>query len=666
MAVSVPHAAPPDRNFRQTLSWYRNRVAAMSLPEIGYRIGEQLKRRISRALPSAPAADAATVGDLPGLAGGLVALAGDSGLRADWREATARLRSGRVRRLGLEWPARGGATDWHLDPVSGGRWPADSFCFDVPYRRQTQLGDVKYVWELNRLQHLQPVAALAALEEDRSVAEACCAEIDGWIAANPPYRGVNWASGIELALRVVSLLVVKSLLEPKGLLSLDRGKLAATLAAHGYWLRRFPSRYSSANNHCVAEAGALFLLGALAPGLSGAGEWAASGRAILLAEAERQILEDGVGAEQSPTYTAFTLEWLLLCGVVAARLGNAFPARYWQRLASAGVHLRWITDAAGGQPRIGDDDEGRVFCSRTDERSYVSAVLGCLAATLGRADLAPPAPAMDLRTAFFGDAPSGAPAPTGVRRFAAGGYTIARTEHGGHEGLVVFDHGPLGFLSIAAHGHADALALWLHLDGRPVLVDAGTYLYHAGGCWRDHFRGTPAHNTLSIAGTDSSRIGGPFNWTAKAAAQVISFDGSAERWHVEAEHDGFVRDFGVRHRRRLERVAPDRLVVTDVLRGRGGPFEVEIGFLLHPAVSIAVDGGRAVVGDGKTALLAIDAETPLTPFVQRGETEPARGWYSPAFGEKVPARRLAYVGRMAVDAASRFTLRLFPDVGCAR
>ena len=37
----------------------------------------------------------------------------------------------------------------------------------------------------------------------------------------------------------------------------------------------------------------------------------------------------------------------------------------------------------------------------------------------------------------------------------------------------------------------------------PVLVDAGTYLYHAGGSRRDELRGTPAHNTLSISGAIS-------------------------------------------------------------------------------------------------------------------------------------------------------------------
>ena len=32
--------------------------------------------------------------------------------------------------------------------------------------------------------------------------------------------------------------------------------------------------------------------------------------------------------------------------------------------------------------------------------------------------------------------------------------------------VLTFDHGPVGYLSIAAHGHADTLAVWLSI-GRP-------------------------------------------------------------------------------------------------------------------------------------------------------------------------------------------------------
>ena len=99
----------------------------------------------------------------------------------------------------------------------------------------------------------------------------------------------------------------------------------------------------------------------------------------------------------------------------------------------------------------------------------------------------------------------------------------------GRKTLMVMDHGPLGHLSIAAHGHADALALWLHIGDQPVLVDAGTYLYHSGGAWRDRLRGTPLHNTLSLDDRNSSRIAGPFNWGTTRDGKPARLEGHATR-----------------------------------------------------------------------------------------------------------------------------------------
>jgi uncharacterized heparinase superfamily protein len=580
-----------------------------------------------------------------------------------WREIAHSVVTGRIALLGATWQPVTSAQRWHLDPITGSSWPADSYCFDIPYRRNHKFGDVKYVWELNRLQHLQPVAALAALDGDAALARFCCREIESWIDANRPFNGVNWASGIELASRVASIFVIASFLDSVGLFDVDRAKLWAALAAHGYWLQRFPSRFSSANNHRVAEAGGLYLLGLLAPELPSASGWERFGRETLVAEAQRQIHPDGVGAEQSPTYLAFTLEWLLLCAVAAKRSGQPFPEEFWRRIEKAGDFLRWITDGEGAHPRIGDDDEGVVFRSTLTHERYVASVLGALASVMGRHDLAPPDLVPHLRQAFFGRMHSSSPGPTGVRHFADGGYTVARSSHAGGECLLLFDHGPLGFLSIAAHGHADALSLWLHIDGRPIIVDAGTYLYHAGGGWRGHFRGTSAHNTLSIAEADSSRIAGPFNWSSKARSLVVAFDGDPDRWHVEAEHDGFVRHFGVRHRRRIERTAPEGFLVTDALLGAGGPFDVEIGFLFHPSLEVDIDDGVATARHRGEAFLAIDADAPLTGSVERGRGEPMRGWYSSGFGHKEPTCRLVFSGRLGIDTPCQFAMRVWPQSG---
>ncbi len=654
----------------ERLRWYRNRLASMSAPEVAFRVHEQVRRAISRRLlPNFAAAvndDGAAAGfpALPGLAQGVGRLAGSPGMIAAWQDMAARVRDNRFEALGVAWPARGGLPGWHLDPVSGREWPDDVYCFDVRYRHSPGYGDVKYVWELNRLQYLQPLAALSVLAEDEDLAELVIGHVESWIDGNPPFRGVHWASGIELALRIVSLLVVCSLLGPERFSADRRRKLLECLAAHGYWLKRYPSRYSSANNHRVAEGAGLFLLGALAPQIRWASRWQAYGRAVLEAEVQRQFHADGVGAEQSPTYTAFSLEWMLLCQRVARLLGAPFSDAYTQKLLTVGSCLRAFSDAAGNQPRIGDDDEGFVLGGADGADRYVNSVLSCLAADSGHAELAPPRLHLQFRNALFGIPDPSGDRPEEFRHFPDGGYSVARNHDFGVESLFVFDHGPLGFLAIAAHGHADTLGVWLHVGGRPVLIDAGTYLYHAGADWRDHFRSTAAHNTLSIGGDDSSVISGPFNWSRKATCRLREVVSDPAHWAVEAEHDGFVENYAYRHRRRVERIAPGRIDITDWLDGEGGAERIEVGFLFAPDLTVSMSSRGWLVTDREhRRILQLRHAGPLKGWVESGLASPKRGWFSPRFGHKQPASRLVFAGKMWEGLEARFTIEVEPPAG---
>ncbi len=642
------------------LAWLVNRLAAMSPAEIAFRFGEQFKRTVSRyhrpdfsrlvngPLDPLPA--------LPGLAEGLKTLTDAGQLRRDWRCLAEQMQQGRFRALGVTWPDRPGLPDWHLDPTSGTRWPSQPYCFDVPYRYVPDRGDVKLVHELNRLQHLQPMAAAAAIEGDVDLAALVVGHIESWIDANPSFQGVNWTSGIELALRVVSLLVVTTLIGNQAYSKEFNQRLQHCLAAHGYWLARFPSRFSSANNHRIAEAGALYLLGRLVPTLHGAGRWAANSKGILEAELMLQFHADGVGSEQSPTYAAFSLEWILLCATVGGRSGDPWSDTSWRRLAQAGSQLRAITDAAGNQPRIGDDDEGRVLCSQLGPDAYVDIVLAFLAAAAQQPELAPPRVEPHLGQALFGRANPARRDSYEYASFPAGGYTAVREWRQGKENLWVMDHGPLGYLSIAAHGHADALSVWLHIDGRPVLVDAGTYLYHSGGAWREFFRSTIAHNTLAIRGESSSTTAGAFNWSQKAECRLLATAEEVDDWCVEAEHDGYEKRFGFRHRRRLERTSQGSIRLTDSLHGQGVSEQIEIGFLIAPGLDIRHTTDGWLVSAEEESLLLIADIGHLQGRVENALDEPKRSWHSPAFGERIPAQRLVFTGRMTAGQNATFDL----------
>ena len=103
--------------------------------------------------------------------------------------------------------------DWSFDPKTGRRAPADAYAFDIPYRDEDAVGDIKQLWEPSRHQHLTVLAAAYALTGDDRYAHRVADHLKSWWAANPPMRGVHWISGIELGIRLLSWVWVRRLLD---------------------------------------------------------------------------------------------------------------------------------------------------------------------------------------------------------------------------------------------------------------------------------------------------------------------------------------------------------------------------------------------------------------------------------------------------------------------
>lgn len=632
------------------IGWYIARLKNMSAAEVTHRVVEKSKKIQARGRLEGWAryeAGPAGIGRLPGFAEPLKAASPE--MRALIAQSATAVMDGHFSSLGQAWPRfeipAGADPIWHLDPVTGQHWPADQYCFDVGYRGAKGIGDVKYVWEFSRLQFLQPVAAHAFLSDDPRSLGFIERVVSSWYESNPPFRGVGWSSGIELALRAISLLIVTSLVGER----LSEGainKIAAMLRAHAFWLERYPSRFSSANNHLVSEDAALYLLGAACDFLPTRQRerLIAHGRTAIAREADLQILADGVPAEQSPTYGALTAELILLCAFVARGLGAPLPDATHKRLESFANFVCWLSDNEGRAPAIGDDDEGRVITLVRHETRYPTSVAAAIAGFLGRADLTP-VTELDLRNAIM---PAGAPvpSPTGTHSFRNGGYTVHRGPVAGRDAILVVDHAPLGYLSIAAHGHADALAINLVVDNKPLIVDPGTYLYHSGHEWRDWFRGTRAHNTLTLGGVDQSTIAGAFNWSHKANARLDEVQ--AEPFVLRASHDGYEQRFDVRHERTLS-VDGGGLTIVDRLLGAKDTQVGELVMQLAPdcVAVVAEDGVRLSINGEHLATLSMPEGGAVT--LTRGGEGLDGGWVSPAFGRKVPATRVSWTGPIGVD-----------------
>jgi uncharacterized heparinase superfamily protein len=637
--------------------WFAARLAVMPAAEILHRIPEACRRLVwRRQIAGWRAFDEAGDGELANLAPlrSRLACAAALDIGQRWIDSIHWTCTGRFSFLGEDWPSvavqqgetlQVPPTFWFHDPISGKAWPdASTSSFDIDVRLTgSTLGDVKYVWEPNRLQMLHPLALAIARTRDQQARDTAFAIIRSWAAANPPFRGVNWKSGIELALRLVSLTLVVAAAMPSTLSGEERAIIRRMIVAHAQYLNAFPSRYSSANNHRIAEGLGLFLAGALLPDLDKRRGWHDEGRRILQAEAMRQILADGVGAEQSPTYQAFTMEMLALAAQLANDLGTPLDTSVMDRLVRGAQFLSWLADVDGFVPRIGDDDEGRVLAQPPDrEPRYVASIVAAVAGLAKRDELLPPAHDAHLRDVIFDSPRAASGQRTGLAVFVHGGMSVINDVIAGRRVHLVFDHGPLGLGPLAAHGHSDALAIWLTVDDEPVFIDAGTYRYFSGGEIRTWLRESLAHNTLSIKDSSQSRVGTPFSWLTGANAHLLAAD-HEPGWRVDGAHDGYRKRFGVRHIRRISRTRAG-VVIEDRLTGARRPLAAALRFLCHPKAEIAINSNKITISGQHGPLCRI---TPPSGFHARI----ADSLHSECFGRVAAIHQLVFEGELIEEPA---------------
>ncbi len=554
----------------------------------------------------------------------------------------------------------GPAPDWFLDPVTGRRAPSDAPWFEVPYRDERRVGNVKAVWEISRLHHLTVLAAAYRCSGDGRYARRALEHLRSWLEANPPLRGIHWVSGIEMGLRLLNWCFVRRLLGgyPGVEDSFERSpQFQMQLHAHQHWIATFHSRGSSANNHVIAEMAGLLAASRAFPMFAASRAWAALAAALLERDIARQSFPDGLNRELASEYHGFTSELFLVAAVEADASGAPLSEAYWSHLARMLDALAANLDGQGRPPRQGDGDEGRVLVADGGAVSQTEMLLEAGALLLGRAEWWPrPAGGSVgawLLRAASPDAPRAvAHAATRPSLFADAGVAILRDlQPGADELWCRFDCGPHGFLAIAAHAHADALSFELRAGDAEVLVDPGTYCYHGEPEWRRFFRSTVAHNTLELGGADQARQAGAFLWSNAPAARLIAAAGLTEgpTATVEASHDGYRAKRGAVHRRRLVLDRDARsLAVHDVVEAPG-PVSGRLAFHLHPRIECRLHGHRATLAwstpaGPRQAAIVLPASMQWT--LHRGGTDPILGWFSPGFGRKQPAPSLVGCGRI--------------------
>ncbi len=651
------------------VAWKLRRLQAMSLREMAYRVARLAQSRLEQlgiglARPSQPTGSCGKPW-ADGVVGSFDAEV--------YRKAAKRILAGRFDVFALRNAEIGFPPSWNRDPKSGIVAPL-AFGKTLDYRDERAVADIKYLWEPNRHLELVTLAQAWRLTGEAEFADGCRILLDSWFEQCPYPMGVNWTSSLEHAYRLVNWSFAWHLLggENSPLFLGDigssfRDRWLRCIYQHCHFIAGHFSRHSSANNHLLGEYLGL-LIGALTwPLWPKSRRWKETALAGFEIEALRQNSDDGVNREQAFYYQHQVMDMMLIAGLACRSNDINLGADYWGRLERMMEFIAAIMDSAGNVPLVGDADDGLLvrFSLETSWCPYRS-LLAAGALLFDRADFKAQAGRLDDKSRWLFGAGSeerwqsiaDSMSPEPRREFVEGGYRILGEKFGtADEVRIVADAGPLGYLSIAAHGHADALSFTLSLGGKPILIDPGTYAYHTKPRWRNYFRGTSAHNTVRIDSEDQSVIGGNFLWLDKAKATCLQWTSNAAEDVFVGAHNGYERlPDKVTHCREIRLNKPSRqITVTDRLEC-SGLHEVELFWHFSPDCQVSLKGDTAVVTCARKSVTMVFADTQGTLALYLGDEHLPLGWYSIRFDEKLPSPTLRCVA--SISGSSKFVAQI--------
>ena len=629
------------------LSWYISRLKTMSVPEFGYRAKQYLQKRNER---NDKHVIDHSKNDYSAILKNCMSSKLDP-LPQNYSNEFDNYNS--LKFFGFEVPLDK-PIDWHLDISSGQRFPT-GFSKDINIRSD-EFGSAKVVWEISRLQYLMPFCINYNFKKDPALLDQFMDIMSSWIKENPYLKGINWYSNIEVGLRLMNwyycwniLFLNEDIKKNEKFLKFAEEKWLPCIYEHCVFASRNPSLFSSANNHLVAEYAGLFA-GSAFWKFSESEKWLKYSKEGLEKQFTLQYSPNGINREETARYTQYISDLFLISYAIGKQNNVTFSSEYEKLLLKQAEYILNLLDVNNFCLQYGDEDDGKVLVWKDEEfEDNFASILGSCALLFNEKKLKAKSKEFDLKNFLLWgnegkkkyDAVESESLLLESEFYEKEGHFIFRkmdSAISNSEIYLNFDAAPLGFLSIAAHGHSDALSVALHIDGKQFLTDPGTYAYHTDKEWREYFVSAMAHNTICIDGMNQAEHAGPTLWINHFKTKVLLSSKNVSEEKVTASHDGYNK-IGCEHIRSVTfNREQDCFDITDEVTVNSTEHTIFQPWHLNPQVQMkkisAHEFELRVPGIARYVKLTLSEE--LNIEIINGRLDPILGWYSGSFLKKEP------------------------------
>lgn len=367
--------------------------------------------------------------------------------------------------------------NWLKDPISNNLWPAHDF-FASSKTKLNGYGDVKFVLEANKLNHLVTVATAYYTTKQQKYIKYIEQEIISWCSEVHYERSVANKIIMDIAFRAINLISISIICsENKYFTNNIYPTIHKILLLSKKQISNFstPKWFKTGNgaNHVIGEMVGLIIIRLWEAiiynknkplNLKSEYKW-------LYDTLDKLISPNGIYLEQSANYSRLVCEFLVMLDIFENTANLHTKTRDYLKPL-----IGYVTDLfrIDNHFNFGDNDGASVLIAFKSNISDIS-------------------PLLKYQTYLNKNT------SPNLNKYNDDGQFLWQSNDSNQISMFI-RHGKFNYFreGAAAHAHCDLLAILMNINGIPIFVDKGCYLYNSNKKQRFNDVSIKSHNTITI------------------------------------------------------------------------------------------------------------------------------------------------------------------------